>query len=72
MKNTKELYEKPSTLKAKSLFMVIDRQVPSRIGDRPLGAFGSKVTLPSTHELIGSDGNGKNYLSSQVSLSIFL
>lgn len=71
VEKNKELYEKPSILKAKSLFMVIDRQVPSRIGDRPLGALGSKVTLPSTQELIGGNSNDINYLSSQVSLLLY-
>ena len=67
--HTKELYEKPSVLKTRSLSMVLDRQVPSRIGDKALEYQGSKVTLPSTQELIGDDGKNKKYLSTQVRLS---
>lgn len=71
VENTKEVYERPSVLKTRSLSMVIDRQVPSRIGDKALEDEGSKVTLPSTQELIGSDGKDRKYLSSQVSLFHF-
>ncbi|KAL9952359.1 hypothetical protein ACROYT_G039604 [Oculina patagonica] len=63
---TKELYEKPSVLKTRSLSMVLDRQVPSRIGNKALEYEGSKVTLPSTQELIGEDGKNKQYLSTQL------
>ena len=48
--------------------MVVDRQIPSRIGNKPLEDQGSVVTLPSTQELIGGDGKDRQYLSSQVSL----
>ena len=71
VENTKELYERPSVLKTKSLSMVIDRQVPSRIGNKALEDQGSKVTLPSTQELIGGNGKHRKYLSSQVSLLLF-
>ena len=49
--------------------MVLDRQVPSRIGNKALEYNGSKVTLPSTQELIGDDGKNKEYLSTQVRLT---
>ena len=68
---TKELYEKPSVLKTKSLSMVLDRQVPSRIGNKALEYQGSKVTLPATRELIGRDGENKQYLSTQVRLFLY-
>jgi len=71
VENIKELHERPSVLKTRSLSMVIDRQVPSKIGDKALEDEGSKVTLPSTQELIGSDGKDRKYLSSQVSLLHF-
>lgn len=69
---TKELYEKPSVLKTKSLSMVLDRQVPSRIGNKALEYQGSKVTLPATQELIGRDGENKQYLSTQVRLFLYM
>lgn len=50
--------------------MVLDRQVPSRIGNKALEYEGSKVTLPSTQELIGEDGKNKQYLSTQVRLFV--
>ena len=49
--------------------MVLDRQVPSRIGGKALEYQGSKVTLPSTQELIGDDGKDKEHLSTQVRLA---
>lgn len=52
--------------------MVLDRQVPSRIGNKALEYEGSKVTLPSTQELIGEDGKNKQYLSTQVRLFVSL
>ena len=61
------LYERPSVLQTRSLSMVLDRQVPSRIGNKALEYHGSKVTLPSTQELIGDDGKNKEYISTQVS-----
>lgn len=66
---TKELYERPSVLKTRSLSMVLDRQVPSRIGNKALEYQGSKVTLPSPQELIGDDGKNQEYLSTQVRLT---
>ena len=66
MDYTKKLYEKPSVLKCKSLSMVLDRQVPSRIGNKALEYQGSKVTLPSLQDLIGGDGKNNQYLSTQV------
>ena len=69
VEDTKELYERPSVLKTKSLSMVLDRQVPSRIGDKALEYQGSQVTLPSTQELIGDDGKSKQHLSTQVGLA---
>ena len=49
--------------------MVLDRQVPSRIGNKALEYHGSQVTLPSTQELLGDDGKNKEYLSTQVRLA---
>lgn len=64
----KELYEKPSVLKTRTLSMVIDRQTPSRIGSKALEDESSKVVIPSIEQLVGDDGNLGQYLSSQVSL----
>ena len=69
VERTKELYERPSVLKTRSLSMVLDRQVPSRIGDKALEYQGAQVTLPSTQELIGEDGKNKEHLSTQVCLA---
>ena len=66
--HTKKLYERPSVLKTRSLSMVLDRQVPSRIGNKSLEYQGSKVTLPSTQELIGDNDKNKTYLT-QVRLA---
>lgn len=49
--------------------MVLDRQVPSRIGNKALEYQGFKVTLPSAQELIGDGGKSKEYLSTQVRLA---
>lgn len=71
--STKEPYEKPSVLKTKTLSMATDVQVPSQVEAMPLEDQGSKVTLPSTEELIGSNGTDQNFLSRQVSVfAIFL
>lgn len=64
----KELYEKPSVLKTRTLSMVVDRQIPSRIGGKALEDESSKVVIPSIEQLVGDDGNVGQYLSSQVSL----
>ena len=48
--------------------MLLYRQVPLRIGNTALEYQGSKVTLPSTQELIGDDGKNKRYLT-QVRLA---
>ena len=61
----KELYEKPSVLKTRTLS---DRQTPSRIGSKALEDESSKVVIPSIEQLVGDDGNLGQYLSSQVSL----
>lgn len=68
--HTKELYERPSVLKTRSLSMVLDRQVPSRIGNKTLEYLGSRVTLPSTKELLGEDAKKREYLSTQVRLAV--
>ena len=49
--------------------MLLDRQVPSRIGDKALEYQGAQVTLPSTQELIGEDGKNEKHLSTQVCLA---
>ncbi|PFX27651.1 Polycystic kidney disease protein 1-like 2 [Stylophora pistillata] len=64
--NTKKLYEKPSVLKSKSVSMVLDRQIPSRIGNKSLVYQDSKVTLPSVEVLIGEESRNKEYLSTQL------
>lgn len=63
----KELYEKPSVLKTRTLSMVVDRQIPSRIGGKALEDESSKVVIPSIEQLVGDGGNDGQYLSSQVS-----
>lgn len=50
--------------------MVLDRQVPSRIGNKTLEYQGSRVTLPSTQELLGEDAKKREYLSTQVRLAV--
>ena len=66
--HTKELYERPSELKTRSLSMVLELLDPSRIGNKSLEYQGSKVTLPSTQELIGGNDKNKTYLT-QVRLA---
>ena len=67
LESTKELYEKPTVIRTRSLSMVIDRQVPSRIGDKTLEEEGTKVSLPSSKELLGNiDEKDVSYLSTQV------
>ena len=51
--------------------MVLERLDPTRIGNKSLEYQGSKVTLPSTQELIGYNDKNKTYLS-QVRLATVL
>lgn len=50
--------------------MVLDRQVPTKIGNKTLEYQGSRVTLPSTQELLGEDSKKREYLSTQVRLAV--
>ena len=64
---TKELYEKPSVFKTKSMSMVIDRQKPARMGGKTIKDRDMMISLPGIEELLrGKDGAKESYLSTQV------
>ena len=67
VEDSKELYEKPTTISSRSLSMTIDRQVPSLIGGKTLGKNGTRIALPSTKELLPDvHEDDKSPVSSQV------
>ena len=68
---TKELYEKPTAFKTKSLSMVLDRQVPSRIGDKIVEDNGMGVTLPPSDVLFGGHVTEEPSISTQVNVNSF-
>ena len=65
---TKAVGEKPSVFSTKSLNMTLDRQVPSKIGNKKLsdGQGDGGVELPSAATLFGDKANHLPSVDSQV------
>lgn len=65
---TKTVGEKPSVFKTKSLAMMLDRQMPSKIGGKKLGdgEGGEGVALPSADTLFGDKAANLPSVDSQV------
>ena len=65
---TKAVGEKPSVFKTKSLAMMLDRQVPSKIGGKKLGDKDGDggVALPSASTLFGDKTRNLPSVDSQV------
>lgn len=65
---TKAVGEKPSVFKTKSLAMMLDRQVPSKIGGKKLsdGEGDGGVALPSASTLFGDKVGNLPSVDSQV------
>ena len=65
---TKTVGEKPSVFKSKSLKMMLDRQVPSKVGGKKLddGEGESGVALPSAATLFGDSAESLPSVDSQV------
>lgn len=65
---TKTVGEKPSVFKTKSLAMMLDRQVPSKIGGKKLsdGEGEGGVALPSASTLFGDNAESLPSVDSQV------
>lgn len=65
---TKAVGEKPSVFKTKSLAMMLDRQVPSKIGGKKLsdGEGDGGVALPSASTLFGDNVGNLPSVDSQV------
>ena len=65
---TKTVGEKPSVFKTKSLAMMLDRQVPSKIGGKKLsdGEGDGGVALPSSDTLFGDQAGSLPSVDSQV------
>lgn len=68
---TKTVGEKPSVFKTKSLAMMLDRQVPSKIGGKKLGDGDGDggVALPSASTLFGDKAGNLPSVDSQVKAS---
>lgn len=67
---TKTVGEKPSVFKSKSLKMMLDRQVPSKIGGKKLGEGESGVALPSAATLFGDSAESLPSVDSQVIVTL--
>lgn len=65
---TKTVGEKPSVFKTKSLAMMLDRQIPSKIGGKTLsdGDGDGGVALPSAATLFGDEAEKIPSVDSQV------
>ena len=65
---TKTVGEEPSVFKTKSLAMMLDRQLPSKIGGKKLGngEGNGGVTLPSADTLFEEKTVGLSSVDSQV------
>lgn len=63
---SKELYEKPTAFNTKSLSMVLDRQVPSKIGDKLIKNAGMGIFLPPSNVLFGGKRTKGSSVSTQV------
>jgi len=64
---TKQLYEKPTAFRTKSMSMVLDRQKPALIGDKTIQDGGTTIVLPPTESLVKEgEANKESFLSSQV------
>ena len=53
-------------LNTKTISMVLNRQKPDAIGDKPAQVGGSAVTFPPPDQLFGRKMTGMNYVDSQV------
>ena len=60
--STKAVGEKPSTFKTKSMAILLEKQLPSKMGGKNLGQENSTVSLPSASALF----NGKSGMTSAV------
>lgn len=67
---TKTVGEKPSVFKSKSLKMMLDRQVPSKIGGKKLEEGESGVALPSAATLFGDSAESLPSVDSQVIVTL--
>jgi len=55
--STKTVGEKPSVFKTKEVALLLDRQLPSKMGNKKLGEGDSEVALPSAGTLFGDSAN---------------
>lgn len=62
---TKAVGEKPSVFKTNDIALLLDRQLPSKMGDKKLGEGDSEVALPSAGTLFG-DASDMPAVDSQV------
>lgn len=67
---TKTVGEKPTVMKTNSLAMVLDRQLPDKMGGKTLGEGDSAVTLPSAATLFGSSSGDLPAVDSQVTILV--
>ncbi|EDO26275.1 predicted protein, partial [Nematostella vectensis] len=63
--STKVVGEKPSVFKTKSLALVLDRQIPSKMGEKKISEGSSKVALPSAGTLFSKASKDMPAVDSQ-------
>ncbi|XP_048586750.1 uncharacterized protein LOC5520842 isoform X2 [Nematostella vectensis] len=64
--STKVVGEKPSVFKTKSLALVLDRQIPSKMGEKKISEGSSKVALPSAGTLFSKASKDMPAVDSQM------
>lgn len=65
---TKTVGEKPTVMKTKNLALVLDRQLPDKMGGKTLGEGDSAVSLPSSDTLFGDTASNLPAVDSQVAV----
>ena len=63
---TREVDDKPLEMETKAISMVLNRQLPEKISNKPSQVRGSNVTFPAPHVLLGSKAMNMTHVDSQV------
>ena len=62
----REVGDKPLEMETKAISMVLNRQLPTEISNKPSQVRGSNVTFPAPDVLLGSKAMNMTHVDSQV------
>ena len=66
MLSSRDIGDKPLEMETKTISMVLNRQLPSDVSDKPTKIKDSHVTFPPPDELLGAQAMGMAHVDTQV------